>query len=223
MSASDSASVAIATSSGSTNIVLFGMFIIFMVMFGFAVVGIILWKYSSHCSSKSTSPSSFETFETFETFENFETFKTIKTMPNWFSYKLPILFPFAQSYQVDKTTCKNVDDYIKKLILETTGVNDKSKFERIQEQITTSLAKIQVLEKAEQDRTHKEKVAIEIGEIDKMLIREPSILSFDKELTNGAIDYLYVKFPNLERTEQKNRQGVITQWSFKIRETNVSN
>lgn len=207
MSASDSASVAIATSSGSTNIVLFGMFIIFMVMFCFAAVGIILWKYSSHCSSKSTSSSSFETFETFD---------TIKTMPNWFSYRLPIWFPFTQSYQVDKTTCKNVDDYIKKLILETTGVNDKSKFERMQEQITTSLAKIQALEKAEQDRTHKEKVAIEIGEIDKMLIQELPVVSFEKELTNEAIDYLYVKFPNLERTEQKNRQGVITQWSFKI-------
>lgn len=206
-----SASVAIATSSGSTNIVLFGMFIIFMVMFGFAVVGIILWKYSSHCSSKSTSSSSFETFE------------TIKTMPNWFSYRLPIWFPFTQSYQVDKTTYKNVDDYIKKLILETTGVNDKSKFEQIQEQITSSLAKIQALEKAEQDRTHKENVAIEIGEIDKMLIQELPVVSFEKELTNEAIDYLYVKFPNLERTEQKNRQGVITLWSFKIRESNISN
>ena len=120
-------------------------------------------------------------------------------MPNWFSYRLPILFPFTQSYQVDKTTCMNVDDYIKNLILETTCVNDKLKFEQMQEQITASLAKIQVLEKAEQDRIHKEKVA----EIDKMLIQELHVLSFEKVLTNEAIDYLYMKFPNLERTEQK--------------------
>ena len=99
----------------------------------------------------------------------------------------------------------------------------KSKLEQLQEQIIINLARIQALEKAEQDRVHKEKVAIEINEIDLMLKKELHILSFEKELTNEAIDYLYGRFPNLDRTEYKNKYGLTTKWSFKICEPNVSN
>lgn len=197
MSDSASASVtASVASAGSTNIVLFGMFIIFMMMFG-TIVGIIMWKHYAHMPSTTS--------------KSFESLETISTFPTQFSYGLPIWIPFT--HQATQVVCGNDDDN-----------NDGGlKLEQLQDQIMANLARIQALEKAEQDRAHKEKVVMEIAEIDLMLKQELPILSFEKELTNEAIAYLYTRFPNLDRTEHKNKHGHTIKWSFKIRELNVSN
>ena len=188
-------------SSGSTNIVLFGMFIIFMMMFG-SVVGIVMWNHYSHTSSIMH-----------KSIKNFDNLETDKTFPIWFSYRLPIWIPFT--HQATQMVYNNNNN---------NNNNDEGlKLEQLQEQITSNLARIQALEKAAQDRDHKEKVAIEISEIKSMLKQELSVLSFEKELTNDAIDYLYKKFPNLDRTEHKDKHGYTIKWSFKIREPNMTN
>jgi hypothetical protein len=202
----DSASIAASVVSSSlTNIVLFGMFIIFMIMFG-SVVGIVMWKHYFHTPSIML-----------KSIKNFKSLETDKTFPTLFSHRLPILFPFthqaSQTVHYDNNNNNNND----------CGLKLKQLVKQLQKQITSNLARIQALEKAEQDKAHKEKVAIEIGEIDLMLKQELPVLSFEKELTNDAIDYLYKKFLNLDRIENKDKYGHTIKWSFKIREPNVSN
>lgn len=92
--------------------------------------------------------------------------------------------------------------------------NDNNK---ISDEIKKIIENICVLENSDHHKFHDDKITCEIENIELMISQGSNLLNFNSELSIDAIDYLYGKFPDLEKIEHKNRSGITTLWTYKIR------
>lgn len=78
------------------------------------------------------------------------------------------------------------------------------------------IERVRALEDESKNRSHNEKVKKEIANIKERLKGEPTKLEFTTEPMEEVVDYLYKSFPELKRSEIKNRRGDVTNWIFQL-------